>query len=226
MAIDGSIIAEMQVAGSKNAIVLMAAGGRHLQLYRQMRKQFLAYSNVCTADLYVHIAPPDSSMLRDLATQKMLLPHFHRQYDWAALIDIDIIISKKPQSIFDFVVNDKGYGAVVTPRDSGRFKNLVVHRLKLPEILEETHSSYLCDRGFEPHPADAEHVASINGGLHLCRPSLVSDLFRQKYYSGFREHAREGGASSTGRRMHTRRRIWRIQRKHRICFLQLTSGSI
>ncbi len=93
-----------------------------------------------------------------------------------------------PHPIFDFVDETTAYAAVVDQRESQEFANVVNHFWRLPKILKETHQSYFTDRGFPVHPF---RVASINGGVFLCRPNDIAELFRDFYFSGFSEMPHE-----------------------------------
>ena len=165
-----------------NAIVLMAIGGKYGRHLDAVRASFLEYSSLCAAELVVCDAAPDPSFKRNLLCQKMLLPHLYKQYEWIAFFDLDVLISRLSPSIFDFADDGKAFAAVVDQRGSFPFANVVNEYWKQPRILAETHESYFSERGFPDHPFPK---ASINGGVWLCRPSAISDMFKDFYFSDF-----------------------------------------
>lgn len=175
------------------AIVVMAIGKKYDRMLKSVHRQFERYAKVCNANFIVCSAPPDSTFKRSILSQKMLLPDLYREYEWIAFFDLDVLISKNAESIFKSIKIDKGFGAVIDPRDSQKFKNMVLYHWNLPEILNETHSSYFIDRGFPPLPVNTTIQASINGGVFLCNPAKVADLFKAAYFSDFIEEARIGG---------------------------------
>jgi hypothetical protein len=171
------------VDGAKmNAIVLMAIGDKYVRSLHAVKNSFMKYAAYCNADLVVCDTPPDPSFKRNILCQKMLLPDLYRQYDWIAFIDLDILISHHTPSIFDYTDGRKAFSAVIDQRTSDKFKNVVTQFWKEPSILAETHESYFSDRGFPDHPFPK---ASINGGVWLCRPKLISEVFKAFYFSDF-----------------------------------------
>jgi hypothetical protein len=97
-----------------------------------------------------------------------------------------MIISKDAPSIFDYVDNEKGFGAYTIPRHTEKWKNAVKSYYRhSEEILKETHKSYFESRNFPKFPEDAKTIASINGGVLLFNTKKVSKLFKDAYYSNF-----------------------------------------
>ena len=171
-----------------NAIIVMAIGEKYTRLFNQLRPQFERYATRCNAELIVCADAPDRSFKRNLLAQKMLLPHLYRACRWIAFIDLDVLIAEDAPSIFNYADESKAFAAVVDQRGSQPFANVVNHFWHLPRILEETHQSYFRDRGF---PGHSFNVASINGGVFLCKPAAIADLFRDFYFSGFGEMPHE-----------------------------------
>ena len=171
-----------------NAIVLMAIGDRYTKLFKRVRCQFEDYAAKCNANLVICSELPDPTFKRNILAQKMLLPGLYRNYKWIAYIDLDVIISDHAPSIFDHADESKAFAAIVDPRGSTEFANVVNHFFRLPRILQETHESYFSDRGFPDHPFPK---ASINGGVFLCKTDELAQPFREFYFSGFREMPHE-----------------------------------
>lgn len=165
-----------------NAIVLMAIGDDYVASLYAVRDMFEKYASNCNAELLVCSIPPDPSFKRNILCQKMLLPDLYKHYEWMAFVDLDILISVHAPSIFDCTQEEKAFLAVVDPRRSEKFENVVKEYWRMPSILSETHDSYFSDRGFPDHPFPK---ASINGGVWLCRPRAIGDLFKSFYYSDF-----------------------------------------
>src|ERR1700733_11138945 len=165
-----------------NAIVLMAIGEKYARYLDAVRAPFLEYSSMCGAQLVVCDAAPDPSFKRNLLCQKMLLPDLYRQYEWMAFFDLDMLISCRAPSIFNFTDDRKAFAAVADARGSQQFANVVNEYWKQPRILAETHGSYFSDRGFPDHPFPK---ASINGGAWLCKPASISTMFKEFYFSDF-----------------------------------------
>lgn len=176
--------ASLHNPSQKYAIVVMAVGRKYLRLFHEVRPQFDHYANSCHADLIVITNPPDPGYKRNLITQKMLIPDICYMYDWIAFIDLDVIISHSAPDIFGQIMPDKGFGAVVDPRNSAGFQQVVMKYWKMPQILQETHRSYFTSRGFADHPGLS---ASTNGGVWLCRPSKMAQQLKELYYSDFSE---------------------------------------
>lgn len=156
-------------------------------MFHTLRSQFEGYALLCGADLRVCTTPPDPGFHRSILAQKLLLPSVYREYEWIAFLDLDILVANNPKSIFKSIRSDKAFSAVVTPRHSQKFKNLVLNFYKKPEILLENHESYFYERGYAKFPKNTQVIGSINGGALLCNPTGVGDLFRDAYYSNFKE---------------------------------------
>ncbi len=168
-----------------DVIVLLAVGARYEALFESLRPQFERYAEACNADLMVCTAPPDPAMRRNILYQKMLLADLCRDWACMAFIDLDVLIARDAQSIFEALPDGAGLAALVDPRGTPVFENVVRHLWKLPEILDETHESYFASRGFAPFPAGTPFIGSINGGALLCRPALVADMFKGAYHGDF-----------------------------------------
>ena len=171
---------------NKNAIVVTVIGKKYQKHFLYNKKKFISYAEKINCNLIICDQPPDKKFTRSLLHQKMLLPSLYNKYEWIACLDIDIIISKDAPSIFDYVDNDKGFGAYVIPRHTQMWKNAVKNYYRhSEEILKETHESYFESRNFPEFPKNTETIASINGGVMLHNPSKVSKLFKDAYYSNF-----------------------------------------
>jgi hypothetical protein len=168
-----------------DAIVLMAIGRRHLGQLASVRRQFERYAEACRADLVVITAPPDPARRRNILWQKMLLPHLARDWERVVLFDLDMLIARDAEPLFDYLPDDAGLAAVIDPRDTPAYSNAALLHWRLPEYRDETHLSYFSSRGYPPFPPEAPVIGSINGGALLCRPALVADLFRDVYTSPF-----------------------------------------
>ena len=171
-----------------NAIVLMAIGEKYLKYFEYVRTQFESYAKRCNAELILCTEVPDPTFRRNILAQKMLLPKLYINYDWIAFFDLDVLISQNAPSIFDYVDESKAFSAVVDPRGTQKFKNVVLNVWGSPKILEETHQTYFTDRGFPNNPLLS---GSINGGIFLCQPKKISSKFRDFYFSDFHEMPHE-----------------------------------
>lgn len=172
--------------GKRNAIVLMVIGKKYEKQFLFNKKKFYLYAKKINCDLIICNQPPDLKFKRSLMHQRLLLPSLYNNYEWIASLDIDLIFSNNAPSIFDYVNNEKGFGAYVIPRHTEKWKNAVKNCYEhSEEILEETHESYFQSRNFPEFPEGTETIASINGGVTLFNPGKVSKLFKEAYYSNF-----------------------------------------
>ena len=170
----------------RNAIVVMVIGKKYHKQFQFNKKKFYMYAKKINCDLIICDQPPDSQFKRSLLHQRLLLPSLYNNYEWIASLDIDLIISKNAPSIFDYINNEKGFGAYVIPRHTEKWKNAVKNCYEhAEEILKETHESYFQSRNFPEFPEGTETIASINGGVTLFNPNKVSKLFKEAYYSNF-----------------------------------------
>lgn len=169
---------------ARNAIVVMAVGDRHRDIFQRLETRLAHYASRCEADLLVCTEPPDPGFHRGLLTQKLLLPYQYRRYDWLAYLDLDVLISPVAPSLFHHAVDGMALGAVPDPRGTARFRNVALQYWKRPDLLAETHASYFSDRGYPWH---AGMPRSINGGVWLCRPALIAAPLRDMYHSDFQE---------------------------------------
>jgi hypothetical protein len=167
-----------------NAIVLMAVGDKYLKLLKRVENQFIRYAKKCNAELIICTNPPDPTYNRNILCQKMLLPEIYKNYKWIAFFDLDILISENAPSIFESIDDTKALYAVVDPRETNKFKNVVNLHWNAPEILLETHASYFKDRGY---PLLDKRPLSINGGVWLGQTKLIADKFKDFYWSNFME---------------------------------------
>lgn len=161
----------------KKAICLFIVGEKYNKLYNKNKDQFEKYSQKCGADLIIIDHPLDQNFHRPLLTQKLLIPSFLKEYDIALFLDLDIIISDKAPSIFEFLPDDKYFGAILDQRGTDEFNKTWGH---ISRILEESTESYFTDRHFK---ANSLLQGSINGGVFIFRPSKVGDIFKEYYYS-------------------------------------------
>lgn len=162
----------------------MAVGHKYQRVFQRVEKQFAGYADRCGATLEVCTKPPDPGFHRPLLVQKLLLPDQYAHYEWLAVLDLDLLISRTAPSLFDFAVDGMGLGAVPDPRDTFGFRNVALRYWKRPEISAETHASYFVGRGY---PAHSGKPLSINGGVWLCRPRAIAADLKDAYYSDFRE---------------------------------------
>lgn len=162
------------------AIILMAIGSKHQEMLEANRHQFEVYAKQCNAKLEVCESPPDPSMRSHLFTQKLLLAHQYRQYEWIAFLDLDILISKDAPSIFDFAESDKGFGAILDPRGERRFERANQKWHRQPALNKLSTQDCFTNKGFL---ASQDLKGTINGGVWLCQPALVAELFSNYYQS-------------------------------------------
>lgn len=161
----------------KKAICLFIVGEKYWKMYRKNKEQFESYAKKCGADIKIVDKPLDEKFHRPLLSQKLLIPSATQDYDMVLFLDLDIIISDKAPSIFDYLSEDKYFGGILDPRGTGEFNKTWGH---IPRILEETSEIYFTDRHFENSPL---LQGSINGGVFIFRPKKVADIFRNYYYS-------------------------------------------
>lgn len=161
----------------KKAIFLFIVGEKYEKMYNKNRAQFENYAIKCGADLKIIDKPLDETFYRPLLSQKLLIPAEAVDYEMILFLDLDIIISDNAPSIFDYLPEDKYFGAVLDPRGTVEFNKTWKH---IPRILEETDEIYFQDRHFEAHPS---LQGSINGGVFICRPPKVAGFFKDYYFS-------------------------------------------
>lgn len=164
----------------KKAIVLMVIGKKHQKFYNRVKNQFIHYAEKCDADLKIIEDVIDSSFYRPLLAQKLLIPAQFTSYDMITFMDIDVLISPSSPSIFDVLEEGFNIGAVIDPRESQGFLNTCKNIWKDASIVNETHLSYFLDRGFEQNE---NLIGSINGGVFVCRPKIIGELFVKAYWS-------------------------------------------
>lgn len=159
-----------------NAIVLIAIGDKYEKLLNSVLPMFESYAKKCGAALEVCRKFPDPSMSGHLFTQKLLLP---KQYQWLAFLDLDILISKYAPSIFDYIQSDKGLGAIIEARDEDYF--LLANKRWFKQAPEQIPSpeQIFSQRGFPP---TVTPLKTFNGGVILCQPALVGNLFADYYW--------------------------------------------
>lgn len=163
-----------------NAIIVLAIGEKYEEILRQCLPQFLAYAARCNAVLEVCREYPDPSKKNNLFKQKLLLPQIYSQYDWIAFFDLDILISKFAPSIFDFIEEGKGFGAILDPRGEPWFEYANTHWHKNPALNKVTPAQIAMERGFPENP---HYTGTINGGVWLAKPSSIATLFSQFYWN-------------------------------------------
>ena len=160
------------------AIILMAIGPKYEEILAANSHQFEAYAKRCNAQLEICNLPPDPSMRGHLFTQKLLLAQQYHQYEWIAFLDLDILISKNAPSIFDFIQVDKGFGAILDPRGERRFERANQRWHRQPALNQLSTQDCFINKGFS---ASKDLQGTINGGVWLCRPALVAELFSDYY---------------------------------------------
>ncbi|ATL44754.1 glycosyltransferase [Elizabethkingia sp. HX WHF] len=163
----------------RKAICLMVIGEKYEKLYNENKNVFEEYSQKCGAELILIKNPLDNGFKRPLLSQKLLIPDYCKDFDIVAFLDLDILISPKAPSIFNFLPENKDFGAVLDPRETNEFKKTWEH---IPRILEETTEKYFTDRNFSI-PIGTELQGSINGGVFIFRPNMVSKIFNDYYFS-------------------------------------------
>ena len=163
-----------------NAIVVIVIGAKYEKIYQSNRMQLEAYAKRCNATLEICRTPPDPEMQCHLLTQKLLIPQQYLQYEWIAFLDLDIAIAQDAPSIFDEIVPGKGFGAVLDPRGQPKFDFINIHWFKHPDPQNLTTQWYFQDQGFA---LNDKLMGSINGGVWLCQPKLVADLFANYYWA-------------------------------------------
>ena len=161
----------------KKAICLFVVGNKYTNLYNENKKQFSDYAKKCSAELIVIDKPLDESFHRPLLSQKLLIAEYCADFEIVLFLDLDILISSFAPNVFDFLPEDKFFGAILDPRYTKEFVKTWQH---IPRILEETTASYFTDRNFDNNP---HLIGSINGGVFIFRPQQVKDIFREYYYS-------------------------------------------
>ena len=162
-----------------NAIVLLVIGSKYEQILEANRFQFEAYAKRCNATLEICRELPDPSMQGHLFTQKLLLPKKYEQYEWIAMLDLDVVISNSAPSILEIADASKGLGAILDPRGEDKFLYTNAHWFghANPETL--TTQRYFSDRGFEWND---KLMGSVNAGVWLAQPRLVADLLAKFYW--------------------------------------------
>ncbi|WP_261510079.1 glycosyltransferase family protein [Chryseobacterium paludis] len=161
----------------KKAICLFIVGEKYQKLFNKNKVQFESYAKKCGADLIILDKPLDDTFHRPLLSQKLLIPLKTKGYDIVLFLDLDIVISSKAPSIFEYLPEHKYFGAILDPRGTKEFNKTWGH---IPRILEETTEIYFTDRHFDPHPL---LLGSINGGVFVFRPEKVADVFKEYYFS-------------------------------------------
>ncbi|MEY8761151.1 glycosyltransferase [Chryseobacterium tongliaoense] len=161
----------------KKAICLFIVGEKYQKIFNKNKAQFEKYAQKCGADLIILDKPLDEDFYRPLLSQKLLIPSKTMHYDIVLFLDLDIVISEKAPSLFEYLPDDKWFGAVLDPRGTEEFNKTWEH---IPRILEETTEIYFTDRHFDAHPL---LKGSINGGVFIFRPKKGADVFKEYYYS-------------------------------------------
>lgn len=161
-----------------NAIVVIIIGAKYEKIYESNRIQLEAYAKRCNVTLEICRTPPDQSMKCCLLTQKLLILRQYLKYEWIAFLDLDIVIAQDAPSIFDAIVTSKGFGAVLDPRGQPKFDYINIHWFKNANPKNLTMQWYFEDQGFA---LNDKLIGSINGGVWLCQPKLVADLFANYY---------------------------------------------
>ncbi|MDR6159792.1 lipopolysaccharide biosynthesis glycosyltransferase [Chryseobacterium sp. SLBN-27] len=149
----------------RKAICLFIVGEKYRKMYDKSKKQFENYARKCGADIKVIDKPLDGKFHRPLLSQKLLIPDATAEYDVVLFLDLDIIISEEAPSVFDYLPENKYFGAVLDPRGTEEFNKTWGH---IPRILEETNEIYFTDRHFENNDL---LQGSINGGVFIFRLS-------------------------------------------------------
>lgn len=167
----------------KKAICLFIVGEKYRKLFNKCKAQFENYAKKCDAELLIIDKPLDETFVRPLLSQKLLIPSKTKEYDMVLFLDLDIVISENAPSIFDFLPEDKYFGAVLDPRGTEEFNKTWGH---IPRILEETTEIYFTDRHFDANPL---LQGSINGGVFVFRPKKVSEIFSSYYFSDHNQGA-------------------------------------
>ena len=159
----------------------MAIGNRYEAQLNYVLPQYKRYAALCSADLHIVRKAPDPTNAHPVPTQKMLIPSIFAEYGEIAFFDLDIILSDISPSIFDYFPEGAGFSACTAPRGEIGYNNAFLYYHKLPEKIHETNVDYFADRGFDLEGIEPENLYSINGGVWLARPAVVSDLFCDTY---------------------------------------------
>lgn len=155
----------------------MVVGEKYQKQYQKFKSFFADYADKCDADLVIFNEPLDKGFYRPLLSQKLLVPSQLLNYEMGVFLDLDILISEDAPSIFDFLPDNKSFGAILDQRGSRKFNETWKH---IPRILEETTADYFTERNFK----DSEKLqGSINGGVFVFRPKDVANIFSEYYYS-------------------------------------------
>ena len=162
---------------SSRVLVVIAIGKRYEKLLLKKLKMFRDYAKKCNAEFQVIKTPLDTTFHRPIYFQKMLIASAFSTYEEVLFLDLDITITKSCPDIFAFFRNDKGFGAVLDPRGTEKFKLTWSDN---ETVLAETTDSYFTRRNFE---ANKKLQGSINGGVMIFRPQLIGELFSNYYFS-------------------------------------------
>lgn len=162
---------------SKRAICVMVIGKKYQKQFSYVKPQFEAYAKKYSATLHIIDTIPDPTFHRPLLAQKLLIPHLTQQYDLVLFLDLDILISENAPDVFNELNDDKAFGAILDARGSEEF----IQTWKADQrIIDETNLSYFTSRNFE---ASDKLYGCINGGVFIYRPTSVSKMFNDYYYS-------------------------------------------
>jgi hypothetical protein len=161
----------------KKGICVFVVGDKYRRLFENNKVQLYEYAKKCSAELIILDRPLDNTFHRTLLAQKLLIPKFCTDFDIVLFLDLDILISEFAPDVFDYLPEDKSFGAVLDPRGKEEFIKTWQH---IPRILEETTEKYFTDRNFE---AKSNLRGSINGGVFIFRPKKIANFFECYYYS-------------------------------------------
>lgn len=168
----------------KRVICLLVIGQKHKNFYNENKKSFEAYAKKTKATLKIFDSCLDTTNLRSIQVQKLLIPSAVLDFDIALFLDLDIIINKNCPDIFNELPQNKSFAAVIDNRSSEEF-------VKTWSIKNETVKDYFKARNFEYN----ENLSgSINGGVFLFKPQEVAILFKEYYFSNHNVNTPELGS--------------------------------
>lgn len=157
---------------------MSVGGGKYRAQYELVKTQMEEYANKCNADLVLIDEWIDKEKIRDIYSQKLLVPDYLKNYEIVAFLDLDIVISEKCPDIFEEIPENIGLMACLNPRGTQKFKKIFAGNER---VLNETTMDYFTSRNFEKND---KLEGNINGGVILFRPNLIADILKKYYYSG------------------------------------------
>lgn len=159
---------------TSRALLCTVVGEKYEAMYRNVRRQFEAYAERCSAELIVIRGPLDDHGLHSLMTQRLLIPSRFERFDLAAHLDIDVLIPAEAADIFSSLPADAAFGAVVDPRGTQSY-SLAWNQA---DFTSQTHAEYYAGKDLRSE----RPLYSINGGALLFRTAMTGRLFSNWYH--------------------------------------------